>query len=164
MLRHAFFALLIVAVMGGGAAAAHQVPLALTIVTVDDAGMGRKMQITHRIPVHDCLTMLEKLKIKTPIEQLETQARLALYVESTFSLRDKAGAKILVETIGAEIDGEFFYIYQETKLNAPKAMEMRAETLAIAGPDWLHHVNIERGNEIASVDFFGKGRWRQFPF
>lgn len=69
-------------------------------------------EITHQLHLADALPLLKALDPSVSIDSLEGQALLALHVEDTFALEsnDTEGT---METIGAEIDDDFLFIYQE---------------------------------------------------
>jgi len=69
-------------------------------------------EITHQLHLADALPLLEALDANAAIDSLEGQAMIALHVAETFSLEAES-AKGSVETIGAEIDDDFLFIYQE---------------------------------------------------
>ena len=69
-------------------------------------------EITHQIHLADALTLLDALDASASLESLKGQALIALHLEETFSL-ELEGAEGSTKTIGAEIDDDFLFIYQE---------------------------------------------------
>ena len=69
-------------------------------------------EITHQLHLADALPLLKALDPSVSIDSLEGQALLALHVADTFALEsnDTEGT---METIGAEIDDDFLFVYQE---------------------------------------------------
>ena len=69
-------------------------------------------EITHQLHLADALTLLDALDASASLESLKGQALIALHLEETFSLESE-GVEGSIETIGAEIDDDFLFIYQE---------------------------------------------------
>ena len=69
-------------------------------------------EITHQLHLADALTLLDALDASASLESLKGQALIALHLEETFSL-ELEGAEGSTKTIGAEIDDDFLFIYQE---------------------------------------------------
>ncbi len=69
-------------------------------------------EITHRLHLADALPLLEALDASASIDSLEGQALIVLHVAESFFL-EPTNTEGSIETIGAEIDDDFLYIYQE---------------------------------------------------
>lgn len=70
-------------------------------------------QITHRLHAADALLANRAMGGSDELDTLEALARLALYVERHFSLSDAAAKQNRLVTLGAELEGDFAFVYQE---------------------------------------------------
>lgn len=70
-------------------------------------------QITHRLHAADALLANRAMGGNGELDTLEQLARLALYVEAHFSLSSTAGNQSSVVTLGAELEDDFAFVYQE---------------------------------------------------
>ena len=79
----------------------------------------------HQLHVHDAEQVLEELpeNRRTSIDSLEGQARLALYIEERFKLADQNGDPLAnVKVLGAELEGDTLYAYQEYAKTLPQTI------------------------------------------
>lgn len=74
--------------------------------------VGAHFEISHQLHLADAIVLLQALDPDEHIDSLRGQALLAIHVEEHFSMNppDTAGS---ISTIGAEIDDDFIFIYQE---------------------------------------------------
>jgi hypothetical protein len=107
-LRYVLSATLLVALLWHPGARAHRDHGVWTEVLWAET----HFEITHQLHLADALPLLEALDANAAIDSLEGQALIALHVAETFSLEAES-AKGSIETIGAEIDDDFLFIYQE---------------------------------------------------
>lgn len=76
-------------------------------------------EITHQIHIADALNLLESMDADADIESMEGLTLLALHVEANFRISDASEA-VALDTIGAEIDDDFLYVFQEWVTPLPK--------------------------------------------
>ncbi len=76
------------------------------------AWAGNGFEITHRIHLSDALRVLENMEAEASIESMEGLALLALYVEANFRV-SSVTERAELSTLGAEIDDDFLYVFQE---------------------------------------------------
>lgn len=138
-------------------ATAHRAKAALTSVVWNErTGL---LEITHRLHVHDAREALARV---TDLEQpdlgsLEARARLALYVEKHFGLAEPGGDALALELVGAELDGDHVFVFQEAALESPPgALEVRCDFLQEVFPSQLNTVNVEIGGPVRTL-VFSKG-------
>lgn len=70
-------------------------------------------QITHRLHAADALLANRAMGGSGELDTPEELARLALYVERRFSLSGTAVNQSGLVTLGAELEGDFAFVYQE---------------------------------------------------
>ncbi|MFT7289112.1 MAG: hypothetical protein ACI87W_003239 [Halieaceae bacterium] len=66
----------------------------------------------------DAITVKRFVGGSLPIEDMHSLALVALYVEERFSII-APGAQAAVQTIGAEIEDDFLFVYQEWETTLP---------------------------------------------
>lgn len=76
-----------------------------------------RFEITHRIHLADVIRLMEKLDRDSALNSPESLARLSLYVEGNFGVSGMQQGTW--ETLGAEIDDDFLYVYQEWATDLP---------------------------------------------
>jgi hypothetical protein len=121
-LARAFFAagLLLFAAAQGMAHRGHA-------VWTDVTWAGDRFEIVHRMHLADAISANRHMGGRDAIEAPRSLARVALYVEERFHIlgpdpadapgSDAAGA--ILETIGAEIEDDFIFVYQEWVTTLP---------------------------------------------
>lgn len=96
-------------------------------VWTDITWAGDRFEIVHRMHLADAITINRYMGGAQAIEELRSLARVALYVDQRFviqgqgtaAIADEALAEaventgIILETIGAEIEDDFIFVYQE---------------------------------------------------
>lgn len=144
-------------------ASAHRMPGSLS--TIKKNPNTGSIEVIHRLHNHDAelglITILNDRSIS--LEQLVGRARLALYVEERFLLAaiedGSIGAPLVLELIGAELDGEFILVYQEVKGVLPVEITVRNDILRDVFPDQVNHVNIAVDGEVRSLTFQEDDEW-----
>lgn len=105
---------------------------------------------------------------RVSLDTLVGRAKLALYVEDRFSIAPFAdgrpGARLPLELLGAELDGEFVLVYQEFSGELPAAIAIRDDILRDVFPEQINHVNVATGGEVRSVTFSDRDEWQTLIF
>ena len=97
--------------------------------------VGAHFEISHQLHLADAIVLLQALDPNEHIDSLRGQALLAIHVEENFSMNlpDVVGS---IATIGAEIDDDFIFIYQEWHGTKPTAWPIFSHTAILAAyPD-----------------------------
>ena len=134
----------------------HRVPHCVTIIKATDSGF----QVTHRLHSHEALlgAMSMAPDQKLSIDNLETQGLIALYVEQHFEIYDRDQNRVTLNLLGAEVDGDTVYVYQESSQQLPTSLLIQNAILLDKVPDQSNLVNIEDNNGIRSLTFSGATR------
>lgn len=170
-----FFLVLIAAIGLAGPAAAHRLPTTeTTIAPLEDGALG----ITHRFHTHDVIRILladPEIGQPDPTD-LEHQARFALYVADHFEIALPGSDEfqrqpVEAEILGAELDGDYFFVYQELALPADvDTLWFRSTLLSELDERWMSHLNLETGNgsgdgeTIRSASFSGRSKWQKIEY
>lgn len=111
------------------------------------------LEIEHAIHLDDAMTLLAHLGDPQGELPLEVQAKLLLYVEENFSLT--VADKVLeLEPIGAKIEGDYLWIYQELQLpSLPKAIQVSLSLMQELFPRQTNQVNLRVGDTVRTLHF-----------
>jgi len=101
-----------------------------------------RFEITHHLHLQDAQSVLERVDPGSDLGSPRSLAQLALYVEQHFAVHTDGGV-ILLETLGAEIEGDFLYVYQEWQTTEPVLPEFRSQLLTDVLPDAVTWVQIQ---------------------
>ena len=112
--------------------------------------VGAHFEISHQLHLADAIVLLKALNPNEHIDSLRGQALLTIHVEENFSMNppDATGS---IATIGAEIDDDFIFIYQEWHGAKPTALPTFSHTAIFAAyPDAKTNVRyqIDETNEV----------------
>ncbi len=102
-----------------------------------------RFEITHQIHLADAIHVLEAMEAEAPIDSMEALALLSLYVEARFAMHQD-GAPVALQTLGAEIDDDFVYVFQEWLTPLPETMPvMTSDVLRDVEPSAQTFIRIE---------------------
>lgn len=135
--------------------AAHGDRERLSFSTVEWSAPAQSLDVTHRIHLHDAQQALVRAGLLTEpdLVPLINRARLALYVGQQFRI---AGEKsdIDLDTLGAEIEGNYVYIYQQAEMDAaPDALYVQCNILRTVFSDQSNHVNVKLSETVQTLTF-----------
>ena len=162
--RHYLTGLLAAAALFAVAPAeAHRQPV--TFSTIEPLENGR-LGITHRLHAHDAVRILalDPEVTQPSLEGLKARAKVALYVSKRFqiALTEAGSDPVKTGIIGAELEGDDFYIYQEVDRPLPDATwYLNSTILQELDQGWQSHVNYSFDSEIRTVTYSGKSRWQE---
>lgn len=152
-LMRALLALMFVSV----AARAHDADFALTSMEWND--QAGALEVIHRLHTHHAFDA-------AAIEQrgggdfagTESLAALGLYVEKRFAIADGDDAPIKLDFVGAKIEGDYVFVYQEAPLEtAPTELRVRNDILVDLRPSQVNQVNV-RLNSVNRTLVFDDNR------
>ena len=93
------------------------------------------------------------------------QQRFAKYVESHVALKTLSGETLKLNSVGAQVDGKFFWVYQEAAI--PKGIEgikMSNGALRDLWPSQVNMVNVEGKGKIKTLNFSQDDTWLEARF
>jgi len=149
------------AIWGAGAisvpASAHQQKAALTQVLFNPRS--GNIEVVHRFYLHDAEEAVRQLfGVDADIyAKEETQFNFAQYTVNKFALWDGKDSPVELGLVGYEIDGNFFFVYQESE-NAEdiQALTIRHDVLRDIWPEQMNTVNVEGRGDLQTVLFDGE--------
>lgn len=147
--------------------AAHRMPGSLTTVEYNPAT--DRVEIVHRLHAHDAElgvgTLLDEPDFS--FDDLEDRATLALYVEKRFALAAWAGGEggeqITLSLVGAELEGDWIFVYQEYAEALPAEFAVRDDILRDVFPAQANQVNVSLAGSVRTLMFRGEDRWQRYP-
>lgn len=115
------------------------------------------LEVVHRTYAHDVEhTLGTAMRADGGLESIGAQAKVALMLSKEFQLWDERGKELPLELVGAELEGEFFYIYQEAALEAiPDPLRVRDDLLRSFWPDMMNYLNVHYPEGVTSLAFSG---------
>lgn len=141
-------------VMSMASAFAHQQKSAITTVLFNPRT--GNIEVMHRFQMHDAEHAVKEIfgKEADILADTQTQQRFNDYVNKHFSMATGQGTALALTPVGFEIEGKFFWVYQETPV--PEALESLVVThnaLREIWPAQINTVNVERGGEVKTLTF-----------
>ena len=139
---------------------AHQLKAAETTVLFNK--QSNQLEVMHRFYLHDTEHAVQHLFDKKAdiIGSKETQHDFANYVATQFFIKDLANNTLALNDVGFEVDGKFFWVYQETKLPTDIAgLKLFNGALRELWPTQVNMVNIEGKGEVKTLYFTKSEDW-----
>ena len=133
---------------------AHQQKTAISTVLFNPRT--ENIEIMHRFRVHDAEHAVKEIfgKDADIIGSKETQQQFGDYVNQRFSLFDNEQQSLPLKMVGVELEGQFFWVYQETtqptKLNN---MTVRHNALRDLWPKQVNTINVEGKGKLQTLTF-----------
>ena len=153
MTRYLLSMLMVLATLSTSAFA-HQQKAAITTVLFNPRT--QNIEVMHRFFLHDAEHAVKHIfDDKADILKDEkTQLKFADYVAERFTLASEAGTALTLKTVGYELEGKFFWVYQETpKPEAVSALTVSHEAMRDIWPTQVNTVNFEGNGDIRTLTF-----------
>ncbi|MDP5135851.1 DUF6702 family protein [Rheinheimera baltica] len=148
-----------------GQLAAHEMKTALTKVLFNSRS--GNIEVMHRFYVHDAEHGVKQLFDKSAdlLNNEQTQQLFSHYVSEHFALTTLSGEAISLTLIGGQLDGRFFWVYQEVPVPSElSGLRVKHSSLQALWPSQVNTVNIEGRGEVKSISFDNKTGWQQLSF
>jgi len=137
--------------LGTRAAQAHKLHYSLTELfwRPDSASL----EVVHSIHLDDALALLARLGDPNGELPVSTQARLLLYTEQNFQLTLNEQA-LALDPVGAQIDGDYLWIYQEYPMSDyPAGLQVECTLMHGFSPSQQNQVNLRVGDDVRTLNF-----------
>lgn len=144
---------------------AHEMKAALTKVLFNDRS--GNIEVMHRFYVHDAEHGVKQLFDKGAdlLNNAQTQQTFSQYVSEHFALTTLKGEAITLSLVGGQLDGRFFWVYQEAPIPAElQGLRIKHDALQALWQAQVNTVNIEGRGEVKSLSFDSKTGWQQLSF
>lgn len=158
----------ILIIVGAGAlsapAFAHQQKAALTELLFNKRT--GNLEVVHRFYLHDAEEAVRQLfgpEADIHLKE-ETRATFARYAINRFSAWDQNETPVELGFIGYEIEGNYFWVYQESEAPAGtlSALTIQHDVLRDLWPDQMNTVNVEGRGSIQTKLFNGENALEVF--
>ena len=121
-----------------------------------------KLEVMHRFYLHDTEHAVQSLFDKNAdiLNSTKTHQQFAEYVAEQFIVSTLSNIQLPLINVGSEIDGKFFWVYQETAL--PKELEglkLFNGSLRELWPTQINMVNIEGAGKVRTLYFSDNKAW-----
>ncbi|WP_299073363.1 DUF6702 family protein [uncultured Paraglaciecola sp.] len=133
---------------------AHQQKTAISTVLFNPRT--ENIEIMHRFRVHDAEHAVKEIfgKDADIIGSQKTQQQFGDYVHQRFSLLDSNNKALPLKRVGVEIDGQFFWVYQETTQPTQLSnMKIRHNALRDLWPEQINTINVEGKGKLQTLTF-----------
>jgi hypothetical protein len=136
---------------------AHQQKTAISTVLFNQRT--ENIEIMHRFRVHDAEHAVKEVfgKDADIIDSKETQQQFGDYVNQRFNLFDSNEQSLPLKMVGVELDGKFFWVYQETALsplsNQLDNITIRHNALRDLWPEQVNTINVEGKGKLQTLTF-----------
>ena len=142
------------AAMLGLTANAHQQKIAISTILFNPST--KNIEVMHRFNVHDAEHAVKEIFGKNAdiIASATTQQQFSDYVNQRFSMGDQAGQTLPLHLVGHELDGKYFWVYQETTQPTElQNLSIRHNALRDIWPEQVNTINIEGRGELKTLTF-----------
>lgn len=157
--------LIIVGLLIAAHSMAHQLKSSVTTVLFNKRT--NNIELMHRFYLHDtehAVAHLFKGKVDIISNKIDQQ-RFAKYVESHVALQTLNGEPLPLNFVGAQVDGKFFWVYQEAPIPVKIAgIKMSNGALRDLWPSQVNMVNVEGQGKIKTLNFTQDDTWLEARF
>lgn len=125
------------------------------LTTVAFNARTQRLEVIHQIYAHDIEHAFgNTVQADGGLDRIPAQARVSLELSNSFKLWNANGEEIALALVGAELEADFFYIYQEAELTSiPEMMRVEHGMLRNYWPDMRNYLNVDYGDFIKSLIF-----------
>ncbi|MEE4244863.1 MAG: DUF6702 family protein [Kangiellaceae bacterium] len=154
-------AILLVVSLFAGELLAHQQKETITSILFNS--QTNNLEVSHRFYIHDAEHALKREYKKNAdiYGDIETQKLFAEYVTTHFAMKDSSEQFIELKFVGAEVEGKFFFVYQETELtDKMDKLSVSMSVLQEVWPKQKNYINIERNKKVSSTLLSKDEMWK----
>ena len=144
---------------------AHEMNAAVSTVLFN--ARSGNIEVMHRFYVHDAEHAVKQLFDKQAdlLNNEQTQQTFSQYVTEQFALTHLNGEPIALTLIGGQLDGRFFWVYQEAvRPDDLPGLRVRHRSLQEIWPKQINTVNIESMNGVKTLSFDKNMDWLDVKF
>jgi hypothetical protein len=139
---------------------AHQQKTAISTILFNPRT--NNIEIMHRFRVHDAEHAVKEILGKDAdiFDSKETQEQFGEYVNQRFYLFDNDEQPLPLKMVGVELDGKFFWVYQETSLSTQSIQSSQLDNITIRHdalrdlwPEQVNTINVEGKGKLQTLTF-----------
>ena len=139
---------------------AHRVPECHTTVQVT----GESLEIVHRLHLHDVVRLLEQLDDQAHIDRPRGRAMVALHVEQHFAIASRDDQPFSLRTLGAELEGRYFYVYQDYNEEPTPHLVVRSTVFRNTMSNVVNTVRVISNEGSVLLSFQKDDGWKSVEF
>ena len=111
------------------------------------------LEVSHRFLLHDAEHGLAKIIAGAGdlASDETTQELFFYYIQNHFQVRRANQEAIKLTPLGFEVEGKYFWIYQEAPIPQTNSLELKHSALHELWPAQTNHINIEKDGWVKSV-------------
>jgi len=139
------------------ATAVHAHRLQTVLTTISWNPNTQLVEVIHQTHAHDVeYALFDMLESQNGLENIRAQALASIELVKSFRLWDGAGNEISLSLVGAELEADYFYIYQEVDLDeVPPDLRIEHGMLRNNWPEMQNYLNVEYADSLKSLIFSG---------
>ena len=148
------------------ASLAHQLKNSVTTVLFNQRT--GHIELMHRFYLHDTEHAVEDLfgNQADMLKHADDQQKFADYVAEQVAITDPNDQPLQLSNVGFEVDGKFFWVYQEAAMPKQplKGLKMTHGALHELWPAQINMVNIEGKGKVRTLYFERQNQWHSVTF
>lgn len=111
------------------------------------------MEVSHRFLLHDAEHGLGAILDSAGDLSVDkaTQEKFFEYIQQHFKARTEDDTEIVFTPVGYEVEGKYFWVYQEASLPTTKALKLKHSALHELWPSQTNHINVEKDGWVKSL-------------
>ncbi len=159
LFRNSAALLVCVQLLLGGHAHAHQQKQAFSTLLFNPRT--DMLEVSHRFSLHDAEHILATL-FDEPSDLLadsQSRERFADYIRQHFELQSSDKQLLELETVGNEVEGKYFWVYQEMNIPELSVIRVKHTSLQEVWPSQINYLNVERAGEVSSLRINADQEW-----
>lgn len=140
---------------------AHQIQHATSLI---DFKTNNIVEISHRFYTHDAEAVSASLlgKHEDLLQSQQAQDTLCVYIIGEFQMSYQGHDPIPLETVGCEIEGKYFWAYQEAAYNhIPSAIGIKFGAFHETIPKHINLINVKIDQRITSLELKANDSWKR---
>lgn len=148
-MKHLFTIGISLLLMLSSIASAHQQKEAFTTVLFNDRS--GNIEVSHRFYIHDAEhALVELFNANADLMGSEqTQQQFAQYIQNQFRLLDDQKKLLPLGSVGYEVEGKFFWVYQEIQQpQSINAVYVKMAALQDVWPGQINQINVEHNDIV----------------
>ena len=115
------------------------------------------IEVMHRFYSHDAEHAVRRITGRNSdlLDDPADRMRFAVYVHERFELTGIGAALEPLTLVGAELDGDFLWVYQRTPVPQDRleGLEARFDAMRDLWPSQVNTLNVERGGHVRTLVF-----------
>ena len=142
-----------------GVAYAHQQKQAFSTLLFN--ARTNNLEVSHRFLLHDAEHILSTLFTEKSdlVQDHKSRDRFANYIQQNFELQTTNKQALELTTVGNEVEGKYFWVYQEMQAPEPQSLRIKHTSLQEVWPSQINYLNVERNGEVRSVRIDSSQQW-----